>query len=188
MATRYCRPNKTVTRGKTLVPTNLSPHSRSLFRAPHCSIRATAGPAMGGGWRNHCGPLASVRAHRWVDAPPSSGSSVGPTHTCPHGSESGDSSSTCNDHGRLEHQWSSQFLSAQRQAVARDLPTWRVDSSTTDGCGRGDLHTEVSSATFSSFSISSRLNSSPSTCFGKRRVLPRLDPHPSHGKLMPLIG
>jgi hypothetical protein len=28
------------------------------------------------------GPLAGARAHRWVDAPPSSGSSAGPTPTC----------------------------------------------------------------------------------------------------------
>jgi hypothetical protein len=71
---RYCRPIKTSTRGETQAPTNLSPHSRSLFRAPHHSSEATTGPAMGGGGRHH------RRPPRRRTRPPSSGSLVGPTH------------------------------------------------------------------------------------------------------------
>jgi hypothetical protein len=186
---RYCRPIKTSTRGETLAPTNLSPHSRSLFRAPHHSSEATTGPAMGGGRRHH------LRPPRRRTRPPMGGRApvewfLGGTYprARPHGSRSDDSSSTCSDHDRLEHQRSSQFPSAQWQVAARDLPAWRVDSSTTSSCGHGDLHTKGSSSTFFSFSISSRSNSSPFTCFSKRRVLPRLDPHPSPGKLIPLIG
>jgi hypothetical protein len=74
------------------------------------------------------GNLTGARTHRWVDALPSSGSSMGPyPHARSHESRSDSSSTTHGDHGGLEHRLSSRFPSAQQRATAQDQPARRVD-------------------------------------------------------------
>jgi hypothetical protein len=62
---------------------NLSrPHSFTPSTSPRRSQREEDGGVA-------AGPLAGACAHRWVDAPPSSGSSTGSTHAHPPGFRSG---------------------------------------------------------------------------------------------------